>query len=101
MKLSETGHRVLKGLATRQTSTRKSAGEIYTSLLSINDLTIFRTQFGTRCNFTAVDPESGETWDRCRVWNQEGIAFNVHQCIDDSVTVSFALNFPSMSIKSL
>ena len=41
MRLSETGHRVLKGLATRQTSTRKSAGEIYTSLLPIHDISLF------------------------------------------------------------
>ena len=41
MKLSETGHRVLEGLGIRQTSTRKSAGEIYSSLLYIHDISLF------------------------------------------------------------
>ena len=43
------------------------------------------TQYGTRCNFSYVDPDTGEQWDRCRVWTQEGIAFNVHQCRDENV----------------
>ena len=52
----------------------------------------YRTQFGTKCNFTAEDPEKpGEIWDKCRVWSQEGIAFNVHQCMDDSVEVRLKL----------
>ena len=43
----------------------------------------FRTQYGTKCNFNYVDPKTNETWDKCRVWSEEGIAFNVHQCIDE------------------
>ena len=43
------------------------------------------TQYGTRCDFSYVDPDTGEQWDRCRVFTQEGIAFNVHQCRDEWV----------------
>ena len=46
----------------------------------------YRTQFGTKCNFDYEDPVTGEKWDRCRVYTQEGIAFNVHQCIDQWVS---------------
>ena len=31
-----------------------------------------------------MDPDTGEKWDRCRVFTREGIAFNVHQCMDDA-----------------
>ena len=27
--------------------------------------------------------ENEFVWDKCRVWSEEGIAFNVHQCIDE------------------
>ena len=50
------------------------------------------TQYGTRCNFSYVDPDTGEQWDRCRVWTQEGIAFNVHQCRDENVRYCISIS---------
>ena len=39
-----------------------------------------------------MDPKTNEKWDKCRVWSQEGIAFNVHQCIDDSGKIATCHN---------
>ena len=87
----KSGPPALKGLETRLILTRRFAGRgnRYNELITTD--VNFRTQFGTKCNFDYVDPKTNEKWDKCRVWSQEGIAFNVHQCMDDSVEVRLKL----------
>ena len=40
----------------------------------------FRTNFGTQCDFKRTG------WEQCKVFTQEGIAFNVNQCYDTRVS---------------
>ena len=41
----------------------------------------YRTSFGTRCDFSRTG------YEQCQISSQEGIAYNVNQCIDTKVCI--------------
>ena len=43
--------------------------------------TVCRTSFGTYCDFTEVEQITGKVFSQCRLYEQEGFAYNVNQCL--------------------
>ena len=53
----------------------------------------YRTSFGTRCDFSRTG------YEQCQISSQEGIAYNVNQCIDTKVCTIFSVAKATLELR--